>query len=111
MLDKTPIGVTAAAFAIAQTGTLAELVRDDSHRLVSALPRTHIGVVYARDIVDTLRGSAQRLREVMAEGHPNVAVSFISGPSRTGDIEMILTLGVHGPEIAHAVIIAEPEHA
>jgi len=105
IIDGAQVGVTKAAFGIAQTGTLVEVTDDDAHRLVSALPRTHIGIVDARDLVPTLYEAAPRLREVFANASPNTAVSFISGPSRTGDIEMILTLGVHGPEHAHAIII------
>ena len=104
-LDRAEIGVTGMAFGIAQTGTLAEVCTDDAVRLVSGLPRTHIGVVRAEDLVDTLLNAAPRLRGLFAEHEKNVTVSFISGPSRTGDIELVLTLGVHGPETAHAVIV------
>ncbi len=104
-LDQVQVGVTGARFGIAETGTLAEVVFDDASRLVSSLPRTHIGVVYAKDLVDTLRGSADRMTQLYKEHPENIMISYISGPSRTGDIEMILTLGVHGPEHAHAIII------
>lgn len=98
-------GVTGCAFGIAETGTLVEVTTDDAVRLVSALPRTYIGVVRASEMVPRLMDAAPRLRNIF-EGHDkNVVVSFISGPSRTGDIEMILTLGVHGPEAAFAIVI------
>ena len=106
LLDGAQMGITWAAFAIAQTGTLVEVTRDDAHRLVSALPRVHVGIVDARQLVPTMVDAAGPLRQALASASTNVAVSFISGPSRTGDIEMILTLGVHGPEEAHAIIIA-----
>lgn len=106
-LDRPTIGITGMAFGIAQTGTLAEVCTDDAVRLVSGLPRTHIGVVYARDLVNTLHDAAPRLRDLFTLHDANVTVSFISGPSRTGDIELVLTLGVHGPETAHAVIIED----
>jgi L-lactate dehydrogenase complex protein LldG len=106
-LDRPTIGITGMAFGIAQTGTLAEVCTDDAVRLVSGLPRTHIGVVYARDLVDTLHDAAPRLRALFLQHDSNVTVSFVSGPSRTGDIELVLTLGVHGPETAHAVIIGD----
>jgi len=104
-IDQVEVGVTGARFGIAETGTLAEVVFDDTSRLVSSLPRTHIGIVHANDLVDTLRGSAARMTELYKEHPENIMVSYISGPSRTGDIEMILTLGVHGPEYAHAILI------
>lgn len=106
-LDRPTIGITGAAFGIAQTGTLAEVCTDDAVRLVSGLPRTHIGIVWADDLVDTLHDAAPRLRELLMRHDRNVTVSFLSGPSRTGDIELVLTLGVHGPEIAHAIIIGD----
>lgn len=106
-LDRPTIGITGMAFGIAQTGTLAEVCTDDAVRLVSGLPRTHIGVVWASEIVPTLHDAAPRLRALLQAHDRNVTVSFISGPSRTGDIELILTLGVHGPEIAHAIIIGD----
>jgi L-lactate dehydrogenase complex protein LldG len=106
-LDGPTIGITGMAFGIAQTGTLAEVCTDDAVRLVSGLPRTHIGVVYASDLAPTLHDAAPRLRALFTQHDANVTVSFISGPSRTGDIELVLTLGVHGPETAHAVIIED----
>jgi len=110
-IDRAEIGVSFAEFGIAESGTLVEIATDDALRLVSSLPRTHIGVVYASQLTDTLRSSAARMSEIMRATPSNLAVSYISGPSRTGDIEMILTLGVHGPEHAHAVIIGEPQDA
>ncbi len=104
-IDQVHVGITGANFGIAETGTLAEVVFDDASRLCSSLPRTHIGVVRARDLVPTLRGSAERMNQLYAAHPENIMISYISGPSRTGDIEMILTLGVHGPEYAHAILI------
>lgn len=104
-IDQVGVGITGANFGIAETGTLAEVVFDDASRLCSSLPRTHIGVVRARDLVATLRGSAERMTRLYQDHPENIMISYISGPSRTGDIEMILTLGVHGPEYAHAILI------
>jgi L-lactate dehydrogenase complex protein LldG len=104
-IDAAEVGVSAAEFAIAETGTLVEFTTDDALRLVSALPRVHVGVVRAVDIEATLRDAAARMRTFYGQNPKHATVSFISGPSRTGDIEMRLTLGVHGPESAHAVVI------
>lgn len=104
-IDGVHVGVTGIDFAIAQSGTLVEAATNDVVRLISGLPRTYIGVLHAQDIVDKFDDGAARLRQVVQQHDENLVISFISGPSRTGDIELKLTLGVHGPEDAHAVII------
>jgi L-lactate dehydrogenase complex protein LldG len=104
-IDEADVGVTGITFAIAQSGTLVETTTDDAVRLVSSLPRTYIGVLHAENIVDRFEDGAARLRQIVQQHEENLVISFISGPSRTGDIELKLTLGVHGPEEAHAVII------
>ena len=110
-IDNAEIGIAAADFAIAETGTLVEIALDDALRLVSSLPRTYVGIVPSSAFVDTLSEAAPLIRTAYAGNPTNCVVSFISGPSRTGDIEMILTLGVHGPEIAHAVIVDDVANA
>ena len=104
-IDGVDIGVTGAAFAIAETGTLVEVCTNDATRLVSSLPRIHIGIVSAGDLVDRYNDAAAPLRQVFQTHDANCTVSFISGPSRTGDIELKLTLGVHGPKEAHAIVL------
>lgn len=104
-IDRADIGVTGADFAIADTSTLVEITTNDACRLVSSLPRTHIGVVYEDDFVQTLDDASPVLRAEFAKHDKNCVASFISGPSRTGDIELRLTLGVHGPEIVHTLVI------
>ena len=105
-IDRADIGVTAMAFAIAQSGTMVEVSENDAIRLTSSLPATHIGLIYEPDIIDKYFDASARIREIINSRGENVVISFISGPSRTGDIELKLTLGVHGPEEAHAVIIS-----
>ncbi len=106
-MDEAGIGVTGIEFAIAQSGTMVEVSDNDAVRLVSSLPRTHIGIIRRKDIIDTYFESGSRIREIISRHDRNVVISYISGPSRTEDIELKLTLGVHGPEEAHAVIIED----
>ena len=106
-IDKADVGVTGINFAIAQSGTLVETTTDDAVRLTSSLPRTYIGVLHAENIVDRFDEGAAHIRKIVRQHDENLVISFISGPSRTGDIELKLTLGVHGPEDAHAVIIGQ----
>ena len=105
-VDEADVGVTGISFAIAQSGTLVEISTDDAVRLVSGLPRTYIGVLHANDIVNRFEDGAARIRDIVKQHDKNLVISFISGPSRTGDIELKLTLGVHGPGEAHVLIIA-----
>ena len=105
VIDSADIGVTGISFAIAQSGTMVEISTNDSTRLVSSLPDTYIGILYAEDIIDRYYDGAALIRKIVSKHERNLVISFISGPSRTGDIELKLTLGVHGPEEAHAIII------
>jgi L-lactate dehydrogenase complex protein LldG len=104
-IDAAQIGLSMAEFAIAETGTLVEITTNDDDRLISSLPHTHICLVSKDAMVDTLMEAAPRLRTAFDAVAAGCTVSFISGPSRTGDIEMKLTLGVHGPEVAHAIVV------
>ena len=106
-IDKADVGVTGIEFAIAQSGTLVETTTNDATRLVSGLPRTYIGVLKADTVVDKFEDGAARLRQIVQQHDDHLVISFISGPSRTGDIELKLTLGVHGPEEAHAILIGK----
>lgn len=107
LIDQADVGISEADFAIAESGTLVEFAVDDAMRLVSTLPRTHVGLVSSREVVETLMEAAPRIRSFFTDHPRHAAATFISGPSRSADIEMRLTLGVHGPEIAHAVIVQD----
>ncbi|MFQ5706071.1 MAG: lactate utilization protein C [bacterium] len=105
-INQADVGISTAAFAIAFTGTIVEVTTEDSHRLVSTLPRVHIAFVPAAHIVPSLAETAPRIREIHKQ-HPRYCnLTFISGPSRTADIEMKLFLGVHGPRESHVIVCA-----
>lgn len=104
-LDAIQAGITWADFAIAETGAIVEFTTDDSHRLISALPLVHIALVRAADMITTLKEAAAPIRTFYQQNPLNANVSFISGPSRTADIEMRLIHGVHGPAETHTVIV------
>ncbi len=103
--DSIQAGISWAAFAIAETGAIVEFTTDDSLRLVTALPLVHISLLRASDLIATLKEAAAPIRNFFEENSLNATVSFISGPSRTADIEMRLILGVHGPAETHAIIV------
>ena len=100
-LPGAVLGVTRCTAAIADTGTLL-LAFDAAHpRSTSLLPRAHLAVVERADLVGSLAEALARI----ASPAPS-AVTLITGPSRSADIEQILTLGVHGPAQVHAVLPA-----
>lgn len=97
------VGITGVFCAVAETGTLAVLSGPDTSATTSLLPETHIAVVPSSRIV---RGMEDAFDLVRVEcGELPRAVNFISGPSRTGDIEQTLVLGAHGPYRVHIVIV------
>jgi L-lactate dehydrogenase complex protein LldG len=97
------VGVTGSYCAIAETGTLMLLSGPDTHPVTSLLPETHIAIVSTGRIVRSLEDGWDLLRREHG-GLPR-QVAFVSGPSRTADIEMTLVLGIHGPYRVHIVIV------
>jgi len=95
------VGISTAQVAIAETGTLVLDSACERHRLVSLVPPVHIAVVNASSIRETLSEALTLLRSAK-EISP--AVTFITGPSRTGDIELTLTIGVHGPQQLYVIV-------
>ena len=100
-------GITMAQAAIAETGTLVLESSRERHRLVSLVPPTHIAIVNAEDLCATLNDALKLVRgHTAAEMSP--AITFITGPSRTADIELTLTIGVHGPKELYVIINKGP---
>ncbi|MEM4274215.1 MAG: LUD domain-containing protein [Candidatus Caldarchaeum sp.] len=95
-------GISTAAAAVAETGTLVEVAFDDVERLVSSLPKTYVCFVNGSTVVKSVYMTSGLLRSAME--NDKVAVTFISGPSRSGDIEQRLVLGIHGPHHVLAVV-------
>lgn len=95
------VGISTAQAAIAETGTLVLDSTRERHRLVSLVPPVHIAIIRASQIYRTLGEVLTLIRETK-EVSP--AVTFITGPSRTADIELTLAIGVHGPQELHVII-------
>ena len=97
-LAECDLGVTGVDMALPETGTLV-LTSDESRpRMVSLVPRVHLAI---------LRPGALRadLHQVFAEGKGEGYLIFITGPSRTADIELTLTIGVHGPKALYVWVL------
>ncbi len=97
------LGVTGAFAALAETGTLMVVSGPDSPASVSLLPETHVAVVPASRIVAHMEIAWAMARETF--GQLPRAVNFISGPSRTADIEQRMVLGAHGPYRVHIIVV------
>ena len=89
------VGITTAQAAIAETGTLVLDSTQERHRFVSLVPPVHIAIIDASKICEALSEALTLLRKT---NDISPAVTFITGPSRTADIELTLTVGVHGPQ-------------
>lgn len=98
------LGLTSAQWGIAETGTLVLVSESERHRLASLLPPIHVALLRRSAILGSLGQALERLRgdDVAAISR---ALTFITGPSRTGDIELTLVVGVHGPKELHVILI------
>jgi len=103
--DVDLVGITGCFCAIAETGTLMLCGSPDTPATVSLLPETHIAFVPASRIVSGMEEGFALARAEL--GQLPRAVNFISGPSRTGDIEQTIVLGAHGPYRVHLVLLTE----
>jgi len=101
--DEDLIGITGAFCAVAETGTLMLLSGPRTWASASLLPETHIAIVPRSRIVATMEDAFSLLRS--EQGELPRAVNFISGPSRTGDIEQTIVLGAHGPYRVHVIVV------
>ncbi|HEX6003409.1 MAG TPA: lactate utilization protein C [Burkholderiales bacterium] len=96
------VGISGAFCAIAETGTLMLLSGPGTPATVSLLPETHIAIMPAARIVAYMEDAWRLLRHESAMPR---AVNFVSGPSRTADIEQTVTLGAHGPYRLHIIVM------
>ena len=96
-LEACDAGITACEAAVAQTGSILVSSRTCGGRGLSILPHVHIVVLAVDQVVATVGDALHLARERYAGRMPSM-LSFITGPSRTGDIERILVLGAHGPK-------------
>ena len=96
------IGITSCFCAIGETGTLLLLGAPDTPKSTALLPETHICVVKKSRMVPTMEDAFQLMRSEL--GEPPRATFFVSGPSRTADIEQTIVIGAHGPYRVHVIL-------
>ncbi len=110
-MGRADMGITGVDYAIAETGTCVLVPRKGVSRAVSLLPPIHVALVEPHQVYETLDDlfALRRLAFLLGRGDMGSYLSFISGPSRTADIEQTIVVGVHGPVEAHMVILDSAE--
>ena len=97
------LGITGTFCAVAETGTLVLLAGAETPTASALLVDTHVAVVKRERIVSGMEEAFASIRR--EKGRLPRAVNFISGPSRTGDIEQTIVLGAHGPFRVHILVL------
>jgi L-lactate dehydrogenase complex protein LldF len=105
---EATVGISGANMAIAETGTIVLVTNEGNADLTTTLPPVHIALFGFDKLVATLEDAVAVLRMLPRSGTGQVMTSYvnwITGPSRSADIEQSLTIGVHGPREMHCVIL------
>ena len=105
---EATVGISGANMAIAETGTVVLVTNEGNADLTTTLPPVHIALFGFDKLVATLEDAVAVLRMLPRSGTGQVMTSYvnwITGPSRSADIEQSLTIGVHGPREMHCVIL------
>ena len=104
-LAGVDIGFSVAELGIAETGTLVQNCPGEELRLATMVCEYHVCVLAKSNIVKNGFAAEEQVRQFMHEA-PNYT-AFITGPSRTADIERVLTIGVHGPLELHILLLED----
>jgi len=103
------VGVSVAFSGVAETGTLVFVSSPENPTRLNFYPITHIAVIRVDDITGAYEDVWQKIRQTNnahnATGIMPRTVNFITGPSRTADIEQTLLLGAHGPQRLHIILV------
>ena len=102
-VDEDLVGITGCFCAIAETGTLMLLSGAQTYASAALLPETHIAVIPLSRVVRSMEDAFALAKQ--ERGELPRATNFISGPSRTGDIEQTIVLGAHGPYRVHVILV------
>lgn len=103
---QVDMGITYAEMGLAETGTVVLWNGGGRGRLVSVLPAVYVAILSEHTIYRRLTEGVTRVHEQVSNGLPP-CINFITGPSRTGDIEMELAFGVHGPGKVHVILLKD----
>lgn len=96
-LEQCDVGISGCDALVAQTGTVLITSKTGGGRALSCLPPHHVVIARREQMVPDLPAGFALVKATYGANYPSM-ISFITGPSRTGDIERILVLGAHGPK-------------
>ena len=99
------VAVSHALGGIAETGTLVLHSGDDNPTTLNFLPEHHIVVIDAKDVEGDMETVIETVRRRFGKGRMPRTLNFVTGPSRSGDIEQKLLLGAHGPRALHILVV------
>jgi L-lactate dehydrogenase complex protein LldG len=104
-------GLTGVEAAFASTGSMLVASGSQTNRIASLLPLRHVALIPFSRLYPTIESwlAAQRQDDLTGFMRQRANLTLISGPSKSGDIEMNLTLGVHGPRHVHAILFDDRE--
>jgi L-lactate dehydrogenase complex protein LldG len=97
--------VSHALAGVAESGTAVMVSGPENPSTLNFLPDNHIVVIAAKDIAGDYERVFAKLRAAYGKGQMPRTVNFITGPSRSGDIEQTLLLGAHGPRRLHVLVV------
>ena len=106
-LESCQVGITCCEALIAQTGSILVSSLGCGGRALSVLPPHHVVIASSEQLLPDMLAGFAHLRTRYGSDFPSFT-SFITGPSRTGDIERILVLGAHGPRQLTVILLEEP---
>jgi L-lactate dehydrogenase complex protein LldG len=106
---EATVGITGADFVLAETGSLVLSSLTEGSQLASLAPPVHLALYRRAQLVGSLDDVLAKLPGSPKRGlpHPGRSVVFITGTSRTADIEQVLIRGVHGPREVHAILVED----
>ncbi len=105
--EEDMVGLSPAFAAVAESGTLMMTSGKDTPSTVNFVPENHIVVLDVNRMTGSYEEAWDRLRESYGEATMPRTVNFISGPSRTADIEQRLIMGAHGPKQLHIIMVGD----
>jgi L-lactate dehydrogenase complex protein LldG len=106
--NKMQVAITSCEALIARTGSVM-VTSGKNSRILTIYPPVHIVVAYTSQVVMEIKDGLQVLRNKYGKNLPSM-ISFISGPSRTSDIEKTLVIGAHGPKEVFVFLIDDAKH-